>query len=175
MKYLLTCALLALPAIISCTTPAFHSVSLAPMIGRWEGAAETTVTETGEVAKVNLVTLAGWARHDQVMVQRTVTKVPGQPAWSSVETWVRVEELGGWKIYRVNTAGLEETGFATWDESQAAWRLEARAVNTETGVETSGSGYIRFEMNDIREHDWIVRNPDGVQLFRVVGQTRRVR
>jgi hypothetical protein len=30
-------------------------------------------------------------------------------------------------------------------------------------------------MNDIREHDWIVRDPDGVQLFRVVGQTRRVR
>ena len=34
---------------------------------------------------------------------------------------------------------------------------------------------LRFEMNDIREHDWIVRDPDGVQLFRVVGQTRRVR
>jgi hypothetical protein len=174
MKPVRTLAALALLT-TACSTPAFRSTSLAPMIGRWEGTAETTLAETNEVVKVRTVTLAGWARHDEVMVERTITKVPGQPSWSSVTTWVRVDELGGWKIYRVNTAGLEETGFATWDGNDAAWRIEARAVNGETGAETSGSGHVRFEMNDVREHDWVVRDPDGNQLFRVVGKSERVR
>ena len=119
--------------------------------------------------------LAGWARPDEVMVERTVTKVPGQPMWASVSTWVRVDELGGWKIYRVNTAGLEEVGFATWDENENAWRIDSRASHAETGDETSGSGYLRFERNDVREREWVVRGPDGKQLFRVVGKSERVR
>jgi hypothetical protein len=167
-------ALIALALLASsCSAPAFRSNSLAPMIGRWDGTAETTVAETGEVAKVRTVTFAGWARHDEVMVERTITKVHGQPAWSSVTTWVRVEELGGWKIYRVNTAGLEETGFATWDGNDAAWLIEARAVHSETGAETAGTGFVRFEMNDVREHEWVVRDPSGKQLFRVTGRSER--
>ncbi len=174
MKYPLALAALTLLA-TSCSTPAFRSTSLESMIGRWEGTAETTLASTREVAQVHTVTIAGWARHDEVMVERTVTSVPGQPSWSSVTTWVRVDELGGWKTYRVNTTGLEEVGFATWDELDRAWRLEARAFHAESGAETSGSGFVRFEMNDVRAHDWVVHDADGEQLFRVVGRSRRVR
>jgi hypothetical protein len=159
----------------ACTTPAFRSPSLAPMIGRWEGNAETTVAATGQVAKVRITTIAGWARVDEVMVERSVTKVPGEPSWASVSVWVRTEELGGWKTYMVNTAGLTEAGFASWDAQNRAWNLEARSVNAATGQETAGRGFIRFAMNDRRDHEWVVRDADGSELFRVLGETKRIR
>ena len=167
--------LLLAPALAGCHTNAWALEPLTPLIGRWEGAAETTFPDRPDVVKVRATTINGWARPDEVMVERTVTKVPGQPAWSSVTVWVRTEELGGWKTYMINTAGLEELGFAAWDEEAGAWQLEARSLNRGTGSETVGSGSIRFDLNDVREQDWTVRDAGGNQLFRVRGSYRRIR
>ena len=167
-------ALLLLP-LVGCKTNSWTVEPLTPLVGRWVGTAETTFPEGGERVKVRATTIAGWARADEVLVERTVTKVPGQPSWSSVTVWVRAEDLGGWKTYSINTAGLEETGFASYDEQADLWRLEARSVNRETRARTTGAGTIRFERADEREHDWIVRDAGGAQLFRIRGSYQRVR
>ena len=144
------------------------------LVGTWEGRAASTVVAENEVFESLATTEVRWDAGGRFLLERTRSVVDGQDTITTVGVWTWEPSSGQYRNWRFSSLGTSEVGFITYDESTRTWFIESQTVDLTTGLETHGSGVMRYLDDDEKVYTWKGYSADGEPLFEAHGRSHRL-
>ena len=133
-------------------------------VGRWEGTAEMTTSESNQTISGKFVDTIGWEADNRLLVERVEGTMGESDKMAALGVWSWDSKIRKFRIWWFNSDGSVSTGTGVYDEAAKSWDMTAEGRCPVTGQKWVGEGTMK--MADKNTMQWSEVQYDSWKLKR---------